>query len=444
MHDLLIRNVNVLDVSDAGQAIVQHGQDIAVTGQRIAAIRPTAEGNPPPAHEVIDGHGRLAMPGLINTHAHVPMVIFRGLAEDVSLEKWFNEYMWPLESNLQEEDVYWGMLLGLCEMIEAGVTTVADHYFFMDRAAEAVQQAGTRAALGWAMFGSQGLAMLDKTADFVRRWQGAAGGRITTWLAPHAPYTCDDDFLRASAARARDLGVGIHIHVAETVEQTRACVARRGVTPIQLLDQLGLLDQPAILAHAVGATPEDIARLQDRPAAGIAHAPKTYLKLAMGTAPVAALCAAGIPVGLATDGAVSNNTLDPWESLRLMALTQKQAAGAPEVMPLGQALHVATRGSARVVGMADRLGRIAPGFLADLILVDLAGAHAQPLHSVPATLVYATRASDVQTVIVDGRVVMRDRKLLTVDKAEVIRQVSQSLERLARRVPQQRIQFYRP
>jgi 5-methylthioadenosine/S-adenosylhomocysteine deaminase len=254
--------------------------------------------------------------------------------------------------------------------------------------------------------------MLERTAQFVERWQGAAGGRITTWLAPHAPYTCDDDFLRAAARRARELGVGMHVHAAETPGQTQASLEKRGLTPIQVLEQTGVLERPTILAHAVGATPADIHLLAKYPA-GVAHAPKTYLKLAMGIAPVLAFRQAGVPVGLATDGAVSNNTLDVWESMRLMAMTQKQAQGSPEVMSIAEVLHIATRGSAQVMGLADQIGTLEPGYLADLILVDMSGPHLQPLHSLTASLVYAVRAGDVQTVVVDGRVLMRDRQLLT-------------------------------
>ena len=231
--------------------------------------------------------------------------------------------------------------------------------------------------------------------------------------------------------------------MAETTEQTQASLEKRGITPIRVLEDTGVLERPTILAHAVGATPADIQLLADRPA-GVAHAPKTYLKLAMGIAPVIAFREAGVPVGLATDGAVSNNTLDVWESMRLMAMTQKQAQASPEVMTLAEVLHIATRGSAQVIGLADRIGALEPGYLADLILVDMSGAHTQPLHSITASLVYATRASDVQTVIVDGKIIMRDRQLLTINKAEVIEQVNQGMERLARRVPGKRIQVYNP
>jgi 5-methylthioadenosine/S-adenosylhomocysteine deaminase len=385
------------------------------------------------------------MPGLINTHAHTPMVIFRGLAEDVPIERWFNEFMWPLESNLTEEDVYWGMLLGLVEMIEGGVTTVADHYFFMDQAARAVTEAGTRAALGWAVFGDQGYQALDETAEFVARWQGQAEGRITTWLAPHAPYTCDDDFLKAAAVHARRLGAGIHIHAAEEMGQTTASLEKRGKTPIQVLADTGVLAGPVIIAHGCGLLPEDIDLLaaSGHPV-GIAHAPKTYLKLGMGLTPIIALRRAGLAVGLATDGAVSNNTLDIFESLRLMAMLQKHEARNPEVMPIAEALEIALPGSAAVVGLAGQIGRLEPGYLADVILVDMAGAHHQPLHSITASLVYNTRAGDVRTVIVNGQIIMRDRHILTLDKAEIIEQVKQSMDRLAQRVPSRRIQVYNP
>jgi 5-methylthioadenosine/S-adenosylhomocysteine deaminase len=441
LTDLLIRNCQVLQVSKAAQVDILRNQDILVDGNRIEAVQATGQVDASHFRQVIDARGMLAMPGLINTHSHVPMVIFRGLAEDVSIEKWFNDYMWPLESNLQEDDVYWGMLLGLAEMVESGVTSVADHYFYMDRAAEAVEKAGARALLGWAIFGSQGKAAIENTAEFVRRYNGAAEGRIRAWMAPHAPYTCDDDFLRATVQRAQELGVGIHIHVSETMGQTEVSLQRRGITPIQVIEQVGILELPTILAHVCGALPEDIEILSRYPT-GIAHAPKTYLKLAMGAAPVLEFRQAGIPIGLATDGAVSNNTLDIWESLRLMVMTQKSRVGTPEVMTIPEALYIATRESARVFGLPDQLGAIEPQYLADFILVDLSGVHHQPLHSVTASLVYGARASDVQTVVVNGKVLMRDRQLLTINKEEVIANVRAGMERLAQRLPEKRIQVY--
>lgn len=443
MTDLLIHNCHVLLFDAEGRPTLARNQDILVDGGRITAIEQSRPFDERQAAETIQGDGQWALPGLINCHAHVPMVLLRGLAEDIPIDRWFNEFIWPLESNLTAEDVYWGMLLGLVEMIEAGVTTVADHYFFMDEAARAVQEAGARAALGWAVFGSQGYEQLDATAAFTERWQGQAEGRITTWMAPHAPYTCDDDFLRAAAAHARRLGVGVHIHAAEEMGQTEASLAKRGLTPIQVLEQTGILDGPALIAHGCGILPRDVELLRGYAGhVAVAHCPKTYLKLGMGLTPLQALREAGVTIGLGTDGAVSNNTLDIWESLRLMALLQKHEARNPEVMPLAEALAIAWPGSARAVGLRDRIGRLAPGYYADLILVDLSGAHHQPLHSVTSSLVYNTRATDVQTVIVNGRILMRDRQLLTLDRAEIMAQARNSMERLAQRVPGRQIQVY--
>jgi 5-methylthioadenosine/S-adenosylhomocysteine deaminase len=440
MTDLLIRDVDVIQCEGDRCEILQN-HDILIRGNRIEEVAPG--GGTGGADEIIDGAGMLAMPGLINTHAHVPMGIFRGLAEDVDISTWFNDYIWPLESNLTADDVYWGTQLGLAEMIEAGVTSVADHYFNMDRVAEAVDRAGTRAALGWAVFGSQGEEGIERTASFAEEFNGAASGRITTWLAPHAPYTCDEKFLRRVSREAERLGLGIHIHAAETDDQTRSSLEANGRTPLQILDATGVLDRPTILAHCCGATPEDIDLMASKPC-GVAHAPKTYLKLAMGAAPVMAFREAGVPVGLATDGPVSNNTLDILESLRLMAMIQKHESGDPRRLTVGEALTIATRESARVYGLPDDLGHLAPGFLADVALVDLGGPHNQPPHDPTANLVYSVRASDVRTVICDGKVLMRDRELLTLDKSEIKVRVGESMARLSKRVPDSRIQLYSP
>lgn len=447
MPTLLIQNCDVLQVSRE-KANVLRGQDVVIKGNKIEAIQPTGKADASHFDNVIDAAGMLLMPGLVNTHAHVPMVIFRGLAEDVSIERWFNDFMWPLESNLQPEDVYWGMKLGLAEMIRAGVTTVADHYFFLDRGAQAIDEAGTRALLGWAIFGSGGQNAIDHSANFIRDWEGAANGRIRTIFAPHAPYTCDDDFLRAVVRAADKLGVGIHIHAAETMGQTEASLDKRGMTPIEVLAETGILDHPTIIAHGCGITEQDIPLLANRNV-GVAHAVKTYLKLAMDVTPIPALRKAGVLVGLATDGAVSNNTLNLWEVLRLMTMMQKDRAGNPEVMPIPDALYIAFRESAQMIQMAspnmtDKLGSIEPGYLADLILVDLSGIHHQPLHSVTASLVYNMQAPDVRTVIVDGKVIMRDRQLLTLDEGEIVSQVKRSMSRLAQLQPDKRIQVYNP
>lgn len=441
MAEKLVRNCEVLRVDNEGVR-VETGMDIAIHGQRIASIHAHNPAHAPaPGVEVIEAAGLLAIPGLMNTHAHVPMVLFRGLAEDVSVQAWFNDYIFPLESGLTPEDVYWGAMLGMAEMIRAGVTSVADHYFYMDEVAQAVKDSGMRANLVWAVFGHEGAQKLERTCEFVRRWQGGAGGRICTWLGPHAPYTCPPDFLRLSAQFARELNVGIHIHVSETAPQVSMSLQEHGITPVQMLAETGVLDVPAIFGHCLFPTDADL-RLMAQAGVGVAHAPKTYLKLGMGTAPLPRFREAGIAVGLATDGAVSSNTLDILEQMRLMALTQKDAAADSTAMPLAEVLDVAFRGSARVLRMEQDLGELQPGRLADITLIRQDAPGVFPRFDPAAGLVYSSSARDVDTVLCNGEVLLRQGVLTTIDLALVKREVSARLERLSQRDTNRRIAIY--
>lgn len=439
MFDLLISGCDVLVRKDGGH-VVEEDRDIAVTGNSISAIEKAGRIDRGQTREFIDVTGQLAIPGLINCHAHVPMVLFRGLAEDVPLESWFNDYIWPLEVNLEAEDVYWGMLLGLAEMIQSGVTTVADHYFFCDEMAQAVDEAGTRANIVWAMFGAEGQAKIDETSEFVKRWQGGAGGRIATWLGPHSPYTCDEAFLRASAERAKELGVGIHTHCSETHEQRERSLKTHGITPVEMLKRAGVLDVPVLLAHGVGMTIDDIALLGAHDAA-VAQCPKTYQKLATGTALVREFRAAGVPVGMGTDGAVSSNTLDILEQMRALALDHKQTSGDATRMPIQDLLDIAYRGGAAALRMPD-IGELAPGKLADIALLRQDGAHVFPRHDPLANLIYSQRAGDVDTVICNGKTLMRFGRLLTIDLQRVRSELHGRLSRLRQRAHDKRLATY--
>ena len=440
MYDLLIQDVLVLDPHADG-VDVRSGQDILVRGQQIIAIQPTGQVSPHEATETLPSAGMVALPGLLNTHAHAPMVLFRGAAEDVPVEEWFNDYIWKMETNLTPDDVYWGAQLAAVESIESGVTTIADHYFAMDRVAEAFEASGLRAHLAWAMFGQDANAELEQAGRFAARWHGAAGGRINVWLGPHAPYTCPPAFLREAAAEARRLGLGCHIHVAETAAQVSASLEQHGVSPVRLLQQLGMMDGPLLCAHAAHVSPEDIAILAAH-AVGVAHCPKTFLKMAAGIAPVAAMLEHGIAVGLGSDGAASNNTLDILEQLRLAALLQKHTQNDARTLPVDAALALATANGARALGQQSKLGRLSPGYLADVILLRLDGAHLQPVYNPAAALIYSARASDVDTVIVDGRVLMQGRRLRTLDKATILREVGARTDRLKQRGHNRRLQAY--
>ena len=439
MVDLLISSCDVLTFDGLNHVILPD-RDIAITREMITAIVPSGDIERSDAREIIDAANMLAIPGLINSHAHVPMVLFRGMAEDVGLGSWLNDHIWPLESNLEPEDIYWGALLGIAEMIQAGITTFSDHYFFADRIAQAVQESGVRANLGWTVFGHEGEGKLAQTADFVKRWQGKADGRITTWLAPHAPYTCDPDFLALVAKRARELNAGIHIHCSETQEQVRQSVEKYGLTPLGVLEFAGVLDVPTLLAHCIAATPDDIALLKGRDVA-IAQCPKTYMKLGMGTAPVRDFRAAGINVGLGTDGAVSSNTLDVLEQLRLLCLDQKQAAKDATLLTLQEGLDIAFRGGAQALRL-PQAGELAVGKLADVVLLRQDGPHMFPRHNGLANLAYSARASDVDTVICNGKLLMLRGRLLTIDVPHVMAEITTRLKRLNQRVAGKRVATY--
>ncbi|MEV5728796.1 amidohydrolase [Streptomyces pharetrae] len=417
---------------------------IVVRDGVVAAVTTAADATGLPAAERIDARGQAALPGLVNCHTHAPMVMLRGVAEDLPTEEWFNDVVWPVESNLTARDVELGARLACAEMIRGGVTCFADHYFAMDAVAAVVEECGIRAHLGEAFFSSQGPEGRERSLEFALRHRGGAGGRITTTLAPHAPYTVDDADLAATADLAREHGLPVHLHAAENRDQTEASLARYGATPIEVLERTGLLGTDVLIAHGTGITERDLPVLERADGrVAVASAPRGYLKFAWPTTtPVRALRAIGVPVGLATDGAVSNNSLDVWESMALTALVQKAAEGDPRWLTARQALHHATLQSARAVGLDGVVGSLAPGHRADIVLVDLTGPHTQPVHDLAATLVHSARSSDVRTTIVDGRVLMRDRELLTLDVPSVVRELGERLPALLDRGHGRRVQRY--
>ncbi|MFF7311165.1 amidohydrolase family protein [Streptomyces sp. NPDC008137] len=442
--DLVISACTVLVHDDQERIGFQEDAAIVVRNGIVEAVTSSSEARDLAAAERLDGRGQVALPGLINCHTHAPMVALRGLAEDLPTEEWFNDVVWPVESNLTAKDVELGARLACAEMIRAGVTCFADHYFAMDEVAAVVAECGMRALLGEAYFSSQGPQGRERSLEFALRHRGSADGRITTALAPHAPYTVDDADLAATAELARAHGLPVHLHAAENRGQTDTSLARHGVTPIEVLARTGILDTDVLLAHGTGITDRDLPVLElagGRTA--VATAPRGYLKFAWpDTTPVRALGDIGVDVGLATDGAASNNSLDVWESMALTSLVQKQAEGDPRRLTSRQALHHATLQSARAVGLGDSVGSIAPGRRADIVLVDLTGPHTRPVHDLAATLVHSARSADVRTTIVDGRILMRDRELLTIDVPAVAGELEERLPALVDRGHGRRIQEY--
>lgn len=438
--DLVITGATVLGHGDDGTIDFAAAQDIVIRGGAIEAVVPHA--GPIPAVETIAADGMVAMPGLINCHSHSPMVMFRGAAEDVPEARWFNEFIWPMEVNLTEDDIELAARLAAAEMIRSGTTTFVDHYFSMDAIARVTEEVGMRGLLGWTYFSSEGPAGFERSLGFAREWDGAAGGRIRTALAPHAPYTVTDEDLVTTATAAREHALPVHIHASEARIQTRNSLERHGVTPIEVLRRTGILDGHTVIAHGIGIVADDLPTLAAAPQVGIGSAPKGYLKHGFDTTPLRLLRSAGVPVGLATDGAASNNTVDIWESMTAMGLVQKATERDQAYLPAREVLGIATTESAAVAGLTGIVGRIAPGHRADLILVDLSGPRTQPIHDLASTLVYSAHSDDIDTTIVDGRVLMRGKRLLTVDVAAVVAELAPRLARLTDRSHGRSIQDY--
>lgn len=428
MARLVIRNCSVLVVPVEGECRVDEYQDILIEDGVIDEVMPAGAVAAESGIEELDATGLIAVPGLINSHTHSPMVMMRGAAEDVSIDDWFNRKVWPMEMNLTPERVRAGARLACAEMLLAGVTTFVDHYFHADQIAAAAMELGIRADLAPTFFSSTGTdgreAAFEAAREIRALGESATPGapRVTASLGPHATYTVSEEDLSRTAEVARAEGFRIHLHAAESADQTQSSKDRLGVTPIEVLERTGVLTAGVLIAHGCGIVDSDLPILAKHAArTTVAACPKVYLKLAMGsTTPIRQLHEAGVIVGVGTDGAAVHNTLDVWESLRLLALTQKQREQDAEWMTISDTLRLATRGGAAAAGQGDAIGAIEPGRRADLALVDLSGPHCQPLHDPRAALVYSTRASDVVTVVVDGNIVVRDRRLLTADLDEIL------------------------
>ncbi len=423
---ILVRGGTVFTMTDRG---ILTEAEVTVEGGMVRAVGKAPRDWQPDL--VVEAAGCAVLPGLINTHTHAAMTLLRGYADDQPLMPWLEEKIWPAEARLDGEDVYWGTLLAAVEMLSSGTTTFADMYFFMEEVGRAVSETGMRAVLSRGLIGTAPHAQeaLAEGVDFARRWQGAAGGRIRTMLGPHAPYTCPPEYLRQVAQAARSEGVGVHIHLSETRGELEECRRLHGVTPVALLDQVGLLELPLLAAHCVHLASDDY-RLLARTNVGVAHNPVSNLKLGSGVAPLETLLKQGVRVGLGTDGAASTNSLDLFQELRLAALLAKGMTGEPTAVTALQALELATTGGARALGLEGVIGRISPGYAADLITVDLTAPHLVPVHDPASALAYAATGRDVRTVLVDGRVVVERGVVRTVDVQRVCREVKQRAARL--------------
>ena len=386
---------------------------------------------PEPGDTVVEGSGKLAFSGFANAHTHLAMVLLRGLADDVPLATWLEDYVWPIERALKPEDIYWCTLLALCEAIRSGTTCLADMYFHTEEVARAIEESGIRALISYGMIAesldAKGQAELETTRKLVERWNGAAGGRIAVAVSPHTVYTCGEAVWREAIEMARDLNVPIHTHLSETRREVEEWRTRTGESPVAYLERIGAFDVPTLAAHCVHVDHADIEILARR-GVWVAHCPKSNAKLGSGVAPVVTMRDAGVTVALGTDGAASNNRLDMLEEMRAAWIVQRAHHEDPAHLSGEDVVEMATDNGRRALGAPP--GGLEAGAAADIVLLDQRRSHSWPVHDPIPTLAYAASAADVTDVIVAGRVLMKDGKLLTIDEERVQSEV----ERLLRRV----------
>lgn len=412
-------------IAMTGPRDVFTGGLVAIEGDKIAYAGPAEYGQAYArgwATRTVDASGRAVLPGLINCHTHAAMNLLRGYADDMPLMPWLEQKIWPAEDKMTGEHIYWGTAQFCVESLKAGVTTFIDMYVFVDEAAKAAVETGARAIFtrGIMFGGEAGERRLQEAIAYHQRWNGAENGRISTMLGPHAYYTVPIEMQEKVARTAAELGCGIHIHVSETPGEVQRCVEQYGCSPVQLLERTGMTQHHLVLAHCVSVSAEDIAILS-RSKGGVSHNPISNLKLGSGVAPLTDLLAAGVQVGLGTDGAASTNTMDMWGEVKLAAWLAKNRNGDPAALSAYQAMELATIGGARVLGLDARVGTLSAGKQADVIMVDLERTHMLPAHDLFSLLAYSARPDDVTHVWVDGKPVVEQGRMVTCDEAEINR-----------------------
>jgi 5-methylthioadenosine/S-adenosylhomocysteine deaminase len=427
--DLIVAG-DVVIVMDDDNTLIRNGA-VAVDDGFIVAVGPYDEiAESYQAQDVLDGTGKVVMPGLINGHTHAAMSLLRGIGEDKELMDWLLNYIFPAEVRfVDEEFVRLGTELSCWEMIRGGTTTFVDMYYFNDSVAEAVESCGLRALIATSVIdqvspdAADAREGLQRAVAFIERWQGR-NNRIIPVMGAHSVYTVKPPELRAVREMADQLVVLAAIHMAESPSEMLTTRETYGTTPIALLESLEFFNGPTLGAHVIYPREEEILILASR-GVGVIHNPSSNMKISSGVAPVAAMLAAGVKLGLGTDGPATNNDLDMWEEMRLAAFLQKVSTMDPKVLPAATVLRMATRGGAAALGLDDQIGSLVVGLRADLIQVSLADMHFIPDYDdVVSQLVYVGDEQDVTSVIVDGKVIMRDKQILTIDAERVRREAN--------------------
>jgi 5-methylthioadenosine/S-adenosylhomocysteine deaminase len=432
--DLIIEGDYVVAMDGAG-TVISDGA-VAVDDGMILAIGAAADIHSNfSAVDTLNGDRRIVMPGLVNGHSHAAMTLLRGVADDLALMDWLNNYIFPAEVEFVDaEFVRIGTELACWEMIRGGTTTFVDMYYYPDTIAETVDSCGMRALISATVIDQRSpdaedaADSISKGSSFIERWQGK-NSRITPIFGPHANYTLNAEQLQATRAAAMKFGVPISIHVSESPFEFQYSQDTFGMTSIELLESIGFFEGPTIAAHVVWPTEVEIPILADRKV-GVIHNPTSNMKIASGISPVADMLEAGVRVGLGTDGAASNNDLDMWEEMRLAAFLQKVEQMNPEVLSAETVLRMATSGGATAIGLGDEIGSLETGKRADLIQVAFDDVHHVPTYDVVSHLVYVNDEQDVASVIVDGVVLMKDRQMLTIDTDRVTAEATELAARI--------------
>lgn len=429
-----IENITVVTPWDNTVKVIKNATVIVENG-KITYVG----SNPPPCRDqkIIHGKGKALVPGLVNAHTHVPMTLLRSYADDMALHTWLYEHIFPIEAKLTAEDIYWGTQLAFLEMIAGGTTCICDMYYFIDRIAEATAQAGMKGLLSRGLV--NGVNMDDYSDDdrlkeavaVFEQWNGAADGRVRIAFAPHAIYTCAPNYIRAIRDTAQRLGAYIHTHVDETVKEHNDCLNQYGKTPVKHMYDLGLFDLPTIAAHCVHVTEGDLDKMKEKNVTFV-HNPGSNLKLGSGIAPVPTALKKGVNVALGTDGASSNNNLNMWEEINLAALIHKGASLDPLAVKAEEAFRMATVNGAKALGFCNT-GEIREGFQADMVILNITAPHLLPEHNIVSNLAYATQASDVETVFVDGKVLYDRGEYKTLDRERILYEIDRIHQRLFNR-----------
>lgn len=412
-NEIVIKNVKVFKPNGAVETA-----NIFISGDKISKI--DNSNFDAKNFTVIDGRGKFAMPGFINAHTHASMTLLRSYADDKALMDWLNEDIWPIEDKMRAKDIRVGAELAAVEMIKSGTTTFVDMYGpNMEEVAQVAESSGLRGVLCRGIIGIfNGDEKLATNVELFKNWHGKANGRIKVMFGPHAIYTCPPDFLKKIAETAGSLGAEIHMHMNETLDEIKNCVRDYGKYPFEIVAETGLLELGMLAAHCVHLTENEIEIMKNKNVR-VAHNPGSNMKLASGIAPITTLLNNGVIVGLGTDGASSNNNLDMLEEIRLAALLHKVDTFDPLAIPALEALKMGTEYGAAAVGISN-IGKLEAGYKADITLFDMSGAEWQPCYNPISLLVYSANSSSVDTVIVDGKILMQSRELKTLDEEKII------------------------